>query len=243
MKLTWIAATAIGALASLSSVALAEDVRIGTEGAYPPFNFIDDSGELAGFEIEMGNELCKRAKLTCTWVKNDWDSIIPNLVSGNYDAIVAGMSITDERMQVISFSDAYLKADPSGYVALAGADEAVTKGVVAAQASTIEASFIAESGATLVEFASPEEPIAAVRSGEADAVLANRNYLAGIIAGDTELAFVGENVTLGLGNGIGLRQSDSELAEKFNLALASMKEDGSLNALIAQWFEGSKDAW
>lgn len=55
----------------------------------------------------MGDELCKRAELTCEWVKNDWDSIIPNLVSGNYDTIMAGMSITDERDEVIDFTQDY----------------------------------------------------------------------------------------------------------------------------------------
>ena len=72
--------------------AFAETVRLGTEGAYEPWNFVNDAGKLDGFEIELGNELCKRASLRCEWVKNDWDSIIPNLKSGNYDAIIAGMS-------------------------------------------------------------------------------------------------------------------------------------------------------
>ena len=62
---------------------------MGTEGAYPPYNFINDAGEVDGFERELGDELCKRAELTCEWVTNEWDSIIPNLVSGNYDAIIA----------------------------------------------------------------------------------------------------------------------------------------------------------
>ena len=79
--------------------ALAETVRLGTEGAYEPWNFVNDAGKLDGFEIELGNELCKRASLSCEWVKNDWDSIIPNLKSGNYDAIIAGMSITEERQK------------------------------------------------------------------------------------------------------------------------------------------------
>ena len=70
----------------------------------PPYNFINDDGEVDGFERELGDELCARAELTCEWVTNDWDSIIPNLVSGNYDTIMAGMSITDERQEVIAFS-------------------------------------------------------------------------------------------------------------------------------------------
>ena len=86
------------ALAVAGSFAFADGhsvVRLGTEGAYAPYNFINDDGEIDGFERELGDELCARAELTCEWVTNEWDSIIPNLVSGNYDAIIAGMSITD----------------------------------------------------------------------------------------------------------------------------------------------------
>ena len=90
-----ILSTAILALSA--GLAMADTVRMGTEGAYPPYNFINDAGEVDGFEREMGDELCARAELTCEWVTNDWDSIIPNLVSSNYDTIMAGMSITDER--------------------------------------------------------------------------------------------------------------------------------------------------
>ena len=101
MKST-ILATALVALTA--SAAFAEShsvVRMGTEGAYPPYNFINDDGEVDGFEREVGDELCARAELTCEWVTNDWDSIIPNLTSGNYDTIIAGMSITAERDEVI----------------------------------------------------------------------------------------------------------------------------------------------
>jgi polar amino acid transport system substrate-binding protein len=97
-----------GAILALGTgLAAAQTVRLGTEGAYPPFNFIDDSGEVAGFERDLGDELCKRAALTCEWVTNEWDSIIPNLQSGNYDVIIAGMSITDERQEVIDFTQNY----------------------------------------------------------------------------------------------------------------------------------------
>ena len=88
-------------------------VRMGTEGAYPPWNFINDAGEVEGFERELGDELCARAELTCEWVTNEWDSIIPNLVSGNYDTIIAGMSITAERDEVIDFTQGYTLPDPS----------------------------------------------------------------------------------------------------------------------------------
>ena len=222
------------ALALSAGMAMADTVRMGTEGAYAPWNFINDAGEIDGFERELGDELCKRANLDCEWVKNDWDSIIPNLVSGNYDVIIAGMSITDERDEVIDFTQNYTPPDPSAYAALS-ADADVAGGVVAAQTGTIQAGYIAESGATLVEFASPEETIAAVRNGEADAVLADKSFLAPIVEEDGELQFVANDVPLGGGVGMGVRESDGELKEKFNAAIQSMKDDGSLNELITKW--------
>ena len=214
----------------------AKTVRMGTEGAYPPYNFINDDGEIDGFERVVGDELCKRAELTCEWVKNDWDSIIPNLVSGNYDTIIAGMSITDERDEVIDFTQNYIPPASSAFVA-ASTDADLSGGVVAAQTATIQAGYIAESGATLVEFATPEETIAAVRNGEADAVFADKDFLVPIVEDSSgELMFVGDDVQLGGGVGMGLRESDGELRAKFDAAITSMKEDGTLNALIKEWF-------
>ena len=223
------------AFAMMAGMAMAQDVvRLGTEGAYPPWNFINDAGEVDGFERELGDELCTRAELNCEWVTNDWDSIIPNLVSGNYDAIIAGMSITDERDQVIDFTQNYTPPDPSAYLGMSeGVD--VTSGVIAAQTGTIQAGYVAESGATLVEFATPEETIAAVRNGEADAVLADKSFLAPVAAEDADLMFVGEDVPLGGGVGMGVRESDGELRETFDAAIQSMKDDGSLNEMIKKW--------
>lgn len=223
------------ALAVSASMAMAQDVvRLGTEGAYPPWNFINDSGDVDGFERELGDELCKRAELNCEWVTNDWDSIIPNLVSGNYDVIIAGMSITDERDEVIDFTQNYTPPDPSAYIA-ASEDVDLSGGVIAAQTGTIQAAYIAESDATLVEFATPEETIAAVKNGEADAVLADKSYLAPIAAEDGDLMFVGDDVPLGGGVGLGVRESDAELKAKLDAAIQSMKDDGSLNDMIKKW--------
>ncbi|WP_082484440.1 transporter substrate-binding domain-containing protein [Rubellimicrobium mesophilum] len=224
-------------LALAASGAWAQDtVRLATEGAYPPYNFINDQGQPDGFEIELGNALCERASLTCTWVTNDWDSIIPNLVSSNYDAIMAGMSITPERQEVIAFTQNYLPPAPSAYAALSP-DADLEGGTIAVQSGTIQAAHIAESGAKPLEFATGEESVAAVQNGEADAVFADKDFLAPLVeAAGGELQFVSEDVSLGNGIGVGLRQSDTELKGKLDEVITAMKADGSLNELITKWF-------
>ena len=237
MKTLIIAATTV---VGLAGSAMAQDVvRMGTEGAYPPWNFINDAGAVDGFERELGDELCKRAALSCEWVTNEWDSIIPNLVSGNYDVIIAGMSITDERDEVIDFTQAYTPPDPSTFAAVS-ADVDLKGGVIAAQTGTIQAGYIAETGATLVEFATPDETIAAVVNGEADAVLADDSFIKTALEANSDLQVVGDPVALGGGVGMGIRESDSELRAKFDAAIAAMKSDGSLNDMIAKWEVSSK---
>ena len=234
---------ALGAVlaAFTATTAFADDVvRMGTEGAYPPYNFVNDAGEIDGFERQVGDKLCEIAKLKCEWVKNDWDSIIPNLVSGNYDTIIAGMSITEERDQVIDFTEEYFPPDPTAYVALSDAGDDVINGIVAAQTGTIQAAYVADSGATLVEFKTPDETVAAVRSGEADAVFADGAFLQKFVEESGGELKVIKTVRVGGGIGIGVRESDGELKGKLNAAIASMKADGSLNEMIAKWFDGRK---
>jgi octopine/nopaline transport system substrate-binding protein len=95
------------ALVLISSTALADKIKIGTEGAYPPWNAKDESGKLIGFEVELANFLCIYMEADCTIVEQDWDGMIPGLVMRKYDAIMAGMSITGERMKTINFSQGY----------------------------------------------------------------------------------------------------------------------------------------
>ncbi|MDJ0993077.1 MAG: transporter substrate-binding domain-containing protein [Dinoroseobacter sp.] len=233
-------ATALTAISASAAFAAGHGttIRMGTEGAYPPYNFLNDAGEVDGFERELGDELCARAELTCEWVTNEWDSIIPNLVSGNYDTIIAGMSITDERDEVIDFTQNYTQPDPSAFLAMSDSVD-LEGGVIAAQTGTIQASFIASTGATLLEFATPDETIAAVRNGEVDAVLADKGFLEPFDAENADLMFVGDDVLLGGGIGMGIRESDPELKAKFDAAIQSMKDDGTLNALIEKWLPGS----
>ncbi|HYG86322.1 MAG TPA: lysine/arginine/ornithine ABC transporter substrate-binding protein [Azospirillum sp.] len=113
-----IAALAVGAAVLACGVAEAKDwkkVRIGTEGAYAPWNATDASGKLVGFEIDLANDLCKRMKVECEFVAQDWDGIIPALQQGKYDAIISAMTITDERQKILAFSIPY-GTEPSSFV-------------------------------------------------------------------------------------------------------------------------------
>jgi octopine/nopaline transport system substrate-binding protein len=86
----------------------AKSIRIGTEGAYPPENNLNSAGELEGAEIDFGNEACERMNVDCEWITQDWDGIIPALLNGKYDIIIAGMSITEERKQKVNFTNGYM---------------------------------------------------------------------------------------------------------------------------------------
>jgi octopine/nopaline transport system substrate-binding protein len=103
------------ALAIGGASAQEKTVKIATEGAYAPWNFTGAGGKLEGFEIDLANDLCARMKVKCEIVAQDWDGIIPALQAKKYDAIMAGMSITDERKKTIDFTGPYANS-PNGYL-------------------------------------------------------------------------------------------------------------------------------
>ncbi|WP_244592921.1 MULTISPECIES: lysine/arginine/ornithine ABC transporter substrate-binding protein [Azospirillum] len=119
-----VSALALGAMMAVAAAGAAgakewKTVRIASEGAYPPWNATDTSGKLTGFEVDLGNDLCKRMKVTCEFVAQDWDGIIPALQQGKYDAIMSAMTITDERKKVIDFSVPY-GTEPSVFAVVIG---------------------------------------------------------------------------------------------------------------------------
>lgn len=237
---------AAAAILALSTPAMAQDtVRIATEGAYAPWNFLDDSGAPAGFEIDLGNAICEKAGLSCTWIINDWDSIIPNLLAGNYDVIMAGMSITDERLETIDFTQDYFPPDPSKFVAAPGAsiDFDNLSGVrIGVQGGTIQAAYAEENYAadnTVVSFGTADQAMADLAAGNLDTILADGAYLEPVVtASGGAVEFVGPDVLIGSGVGAGLRKEDTDLKAKLNDAITALKQDGTLDGLIGKWFEG-----
>ncbi len=236
---------AAASLALLTTAANAQQpVRIATEGAYAPWNFVDDDGNAAGFEIDLGNEICARAELECEWILTAWDTMIPNLLAGNYDVIMAGMSITEERLESINFSEDYYPPDPSLYAMAAGAEidfAALTGLRIGAQAATIQLGYIEANlaeGNTVLAYETFDQAVADLAAGNLDLVLADAGYIEPIVAAsDGALVLAEESVQVGGGVGAGIRKEDTELLATFSEIIAEMKADGTLNALIVEWFD------
>lgn len=238
----------LAATLSMAGSAFADDkIRLATEGAYPPYNFMDDQGKLAGYEIDLGNALCKEMEVECEWVVNEWDSLIPNLVAGHYDIIMSGMSITDERKKTIAFSKEYLPVDPSLYVVAKGVqfDWSKLEGKsIGVQTETIQSAFAEEKygkSNIIRSYDSVDQTIAELMAGNLDIVLADKDILQPIVdASEGTMEFAGpvEIINGGMGVGIGMRQNAAELHQKINKALVVLKKNGQVDQLIAQYFEG-----
>ena len=213
----------------------ADAVAIATVGNYHPFDFINDEGEIDGLERDLGDELCRRADLECEWVLNEWETMIPDLVAEEFDAILAGMSITAIREELIDFTEAYYPPTPSVYVAGAGAGDEAAQGTIGVTANTIYSDYFTELGRPFVSLDGSIDAVDAVLNGKVDAVLVDHGYGVEKLAEyEGQLAIVGPSILLDRGLGIGVRK-DSDLKGSLNEALESMKADGSLNALIIKW--------
>jgi len=195
-------------LSALAAPAFAKDwtkVVIATEGAYAPYNMHAPDGKLVGFEIDLAADLCGRLKITCEFVAQDWDGIIPGLNAGKYDAIMSGMSITDKRLQVIDFSRSYSvspttfavpKASTLAQMPATGTrvsldDKAATEAamkslapalkgkIVGVQVATIQADMLNTYFKDVVEirtYKTTEEHDLDLQAGRVDAALASTSY-------------------------------------------------------------------
>ncbi|HQZ13227.1 MAG TPA: transporter substrate-binding domain-containing protein [Devosia sp.] len=239
-----LAIAAAAAFVVLTGAAYAQTTtRIGTEGAYAPWNFVNADGKLAGFDIDVGNELCKRAGLQCEFIQTAWDTIIPNLNAGNFDIIMAGMSITDERKAAIDFTADYSPPETSSFLSAAATafDYNALKGIkIGTQGGTIQAAYAdanLKDGNTLVSFETADAALADLSAGNVDVVLADNSTNQETVASSGgALKVDGPQIPIGGGVGAGVRKADTELKTKLDTALAEAKADGTIDKLIVQWF-------
>lgn len=236
---------ALGVIATLG-MASAETLRVGSEGAYPPWNYIDENtGKLAGYEIDLANEICAKIQYECVFVQNEWDSIIPNLIGGNYDIIMAGMSVTDERKKTIHFSQEYYPSDPSKYAAAVGSsfDFDNLKGYkIGVQGATIQAGYLEDvmgNDNTILSYETPDQSVADLVAGNIDILFADGSFIDPIINSLDDYEIVGPNVDIGGGVAGGMRHQDEALLAKIDEAITELKAEGVVDQLIAEYFEGA----
>jgi lysine-arginine-ornithine-binding protein len=244
---------ALGAALFLVQGAMAQELpdklTIGTEGAYPPFNYTDADGQVKGFEIDLGNEMCRRLEVECAWVTQDWDGIIPGLLAQKYDAIIASLYITDARREKIAFSEKYYKV-PARFVVPTSSDldisaEGLAGKVVGTQRATSFERFLRDKmpEVELRVYATMDEAYLDLQAGRVDAIMVDVVAVSeGFLnkPGGEDFEMRGPEYTgvewFGYGAGVGVRKEEAHIAEAFSKAIREMREDGTYQKISEEWF-------
>ncbi|RUY04673.1 transporter substrate-binding domain-containing protein [Mesorhizobium sp. M2A.F.Ca.ET.040.01.1.1] len=246
---------ALAASAALLTLGVAQaqekTLRIGTEGAYPPFNNLTSDGQLVGFDIDIAKALCDEMKVKCTFVAQDWDGIIPALTTKKIDAIVSSMSITAEREKTIDFSDKYYNT-PTAIIGPKdqkfGATPDDLKGkVIGVQVSTVHAVYAKKhfTGAQEIkEYQTQDEANNDLAAGRIDAVQADSIALGEFLKSDQGKAccdlkgmVAPDDEVLGPGVGAGIRKEDTALKEKFNAGIKAIRANGKYDEISKKYFD------
>jgi lysine-arginine-ornithine-binding protein len=240
-----LAATAL-CLATGPALAL----NICVEGAYPPFSETAADGSIVGFDIDIANALCEEIGETCTLVKTDWDGIIPALLEKKCDAIVASMSATEERKQVIDFTAKYYNV-PNQFAGRADSGieisaEGLAGKTVGVQRGTIHQAYMEKHhpDVALTLYGSQDEALLDLTSGRIDLILGDALQIdSGFLKTPQGegFAFIGEPVydaeVHGTGAAIGVRKEDVELRDRLSAAIDAIRASGRYNEIMGQYFE------
>ena len=245
-----IAAALVAAAGAGASAKDWKKVRIGTEGAYPPFNYIDKDGQLKGFEIDLAKAMCEKIGAECEFVVQDWDGIIPGLLAKKYDVIIASLYITDERKEKFDFTQKYYQT-PGRFVVRKGtkleiSEEGFKGKIVGVQRATAFERFLRDTypALELKVYATQDEANLDLISGRVDAVMADVvamgiNFLKSPEGKDFE--FTGPSFSgskwFGFGAGVAVRKEDPELRAAFDEAIDAVRADGTYEKIRAAHFE------
>jgi len=230
-------------------------VRIGVEGAYPPFSSTTADGKLVGFDIDIAVALCKAMGADYKLVAQDWDGIIPALLARKYDAIIASMSITEERQKKVAFSNKYYNT-PAKFVVKKGTMKDFTRAQVAeatagkkigVQRATIHDRFISDvggKGVVIKRYGSQDDAYLDLVAGRVDMLLADSVAMSDGFLKKPEgkdYEFVGPDLTdkkwFGEGVGIACRKQDKDLVELFNKAIKQIRADGTYKKIQDKYFD------
>lgn len=231
-----------GALFAAPSNAQDLSIKIATEGAYPPFNGKSASGELIGFDVDIAKALCAEMKAKCEIVGQDWDGMIPGLVAKKYDAIIASMSITDERKEKVDFTDRYY----SNHLRIVAKKGGSIKGpkdlsgkTVGAQRSTVAAQWSEDNlgrSSTVKLYDTQTAAYSDLEAGRLDALVSDVYPAYDWLKDKKDFEFVGDKIDINDRIGIAIRKDDPKLKAAFNDALKKIRDNGTYAKLNAQYF-------
>ena len=227
----------------------AERLRVATEGAYPPFNFINEQGQLAGFDLDIAYELCRRLERECEIIKVPWNDLLPGLAAGRYDVIIASMAKTSEREQQAEFTDSYYHTR-NVFIGrsenpLANITPKTLRGkVLATQDGTVQSAYLRQhyqDVATLKLTETMIKAFAMLASGEADLVLADNLTAFEFLRSEAGqgLNIVGEPLDIAAiseAAHMQVRKGDVRLRDSINAALRSLWLDGTHHKMSARYF-------
>ncbi|MBP5122938.1 transporter substrate-binding domain-containing protein [Pseudomonas protegens] len=234
------------ALVIAASTAQAETLKIATEGAYPPFNYVDSNNQLHGFDVDIANALCKQMKVECQIVAQDWEGIIPALLAKKYDAVVASMIATDERKKKIAFSNHYYRTPLSVAVAkdsdITDAQTNFKGRTVGAQASSTQAIYAEDhygpAGADVKFYPTLDEANSDLAAGRVDGVIADKFPLLAWAesTGKDCCKIIGDVNGTTADASIAVRKEDNALRERLNKALDEIVADGTYKKISSRYF-------
>nr|WP_244493770.1 transporter substrate-binding domain-containing protein [Aureimonas sp. AU4] len=226
-------------------------VKVAVEGGFPPFNYLDAQGKLQGFDVDIANALCDTARLSCEFVVQKWQDMIPDLLGKRYDLIVSSMSMSAERRQTVAFTDTYYNS-PSVFVVrkdskLTQIDSETLKGVTLGVTSTTAQEAFADRhyrpATPITVFPTSPDLYTGLADGSVDVILEDKlaiyDWLTNTKAGQC-CEFRGDDILdptfFGEGAGIAMRPADDDLRLRLNKALAEIKTDGTYDMINAKYF-------
>ncbi|WP_114800413.1 transporter substrate-binding domain-containing protein [Moraxella canis] len=218
------------------------ELIIATESSFKPFSYLDNQGQLVGFEIDLANALCEQMQADCQIVSQDWDSLIPSLNANKSDAIMAGMSITEERLNAVDFSEPYFDNTLVliGKKGNAATIDDIAGKTVATQQATVSAEYLQKNypDAIIKTYDKQDNAYLDLTAGRAEFMLSDVVPAADWLTTDAGSEFEIKGAPIDIGDKVGIAvRKGNPLKADFDAALASLKTNGKYDEIVAKYFD------
>jgi len=228
----------IAALATGLTLAATEPVVIGTDAPFPAYTYLDEAGVITGFERDVMDQICARSLMICTWELTTFDQLIPGVMAGDYDVVLGGMAVNEDRLRLVDFTESYHGTDPEEwYIGPPGA-AAPAAALTAVQSGTVHEAHLRKLGLRYKSFSTEAEVLAALQSGAVDLALGpfqTRSDIEAFVA-ENGFEFLYSDLIPDDGVAMAVCKGNADLLDTLNAALDAMRADGTLQSLETRWF-------